>query len=440
MRLKTWAALAATSLTLSLLGGCGNDDANKGYVRIINATTEYASLDLYTENSNGGNDAVVSGTAAGAASAYTAVDKGSYTFVVKSGGAAANATTVSGTVAKTDHYSVVTYLTGGAAKATYLSDEESGPASGNAKLRVFNAATGEAASVDVYLSTNDCTALTVTDTAFASAVTGLQTSYAQVTATAAGTPWNVCVFTAGDRATLLLDIPALKLKDQEIATLILTHTAGGVLLNGAILDQQGTMTPYTSAIARVRVAADPDSTAPSGLVSVTLNGTDVTSLQSARSVSSYTAITSGALTASVTIDGVTTNGFTLSNTVAGTDYTLLVTGSPSGPTLTLLKDDNTPSTSSTQTVKARFINGVNGSTATLSATIDNRSIGSALFKNQSTSYTTFPATAGTSTVVPSITTNPASLTNQSFPANGVYTVFIWGDGTNTPVLSVSPDR
>jgi hypothetical protein len=43
-------------------------------------------------------------------------------------------------------------------------------------------------------------------------------------------------------------------------------------------------------------------------------------------------------------------------------------------------------------------------------------------------------------VVPSITTNPASLTNQSFPANGVYTVFIWGDGTNTPVLSVSPDR
>jgi hypothetical protein len=118
----------------------------------------------------------------------------------------------------------------------------------------------------------------------------------------------------------------------------------------------------------------------------------------------------------------------------------LVTGSPSGPTLTLLKDDNTPSTSTTQTVKARFINGVNGSTATLSATIDNRSIGSATFKNQSTSYVTFPATAGTSTVVPSTVTNPTSLTSQTFPANGVYTVFIWGDGTNTPVLSLSPDR
>jgi len=440
MRLKTWAALAAATLTLPLLGGCGNDDANKGDVRIINATPEYASLDLYTQDSSGNNSLVVSGTAAGAASAYTGIDKGSYTFVVKSGGAAANATTVTGSVAKTDHYSIVTYLTGGAAKATYLSDEEASPANGNAKVRVFNAASGEAASVDVYLTNNDCTALSVTDTAFASAVTGLQSTYAQVTAASAGTPWNVCVFTAGDRSTLLLDIPALKLKNQEIATLILTHTAGGVLLNGAVLDQQGAMTPYTSAIARVRVAADPDSTAPNGLVSVTLNGTEVTALQSARSVNSYTAVSSGALTASVTIDGVTTNGFTLASTAAGSDYTLLVTGSPSGPTLTLLKDDNTPSTSSTQTVKARFINGVNGSTATLSATIDNRSIGSATFKNQSASYATFPATAGTSTVVPSITTNPASLTSQTFPANGVYTVFIWGDGVNTPVLSLSPDR
>ena len=440
MRLKTWAALAVSALTLPFLHGCGNDDANKGEVRIINATTEYTSLDLYTQDSSGNNDLVVSGTAAGAASAYTGIDKGSYTFVVKSGGAAANATTVAGSVAKTDHYSVVTYLTGGAAKATYLSDEESSPASGNAKVRVFNAATGEAASVDVYLTKNDCTALTVTDTAFASAVTGLQTAYAQVTASAAGTPWNVCVFTAGDRSTLLLDLPSLALKDQEIATLIFTHTAGGVLLNGAVLDQQGAMTAYTSAIARVRVAADADSTAPAGLVSVTLNSAEVTSLQASRSVSSYTAITSGALTASVTIDGVTTNGFTLSNTTAGTDYTLLVTGSPSGPALTLLKDDNTPSTSTTQTVKARFINGVNGSTATLSATIDNRSVGSATFKNQSTSYVTFPATAGTSTVQPSTVTNPASLVNQTFPANGVYTVFIWGDGSNTPVLSVSPDR
>ena len=42
MRLKTWAALAAAALTLPLLSGCGNDDANDGQVRIVNATTEYS--------------------------------------------------------------------------------------------------------------------------------------------------------------------------------------------------------------------------------------------------------------------------------------------------------------------------------------------------------------------------------------------------------------
>lgn len=437
MRLKTWAAIGA-ALTLAFLQGCGDENAQKGDVRIVNATFEYTSLDLYTQASDGSNDLVVSGTAAGAASGYTGVDKGSYTFVLKSSGAAANATTVTGSVSKTDHYSVIAYLTGGAAKAQYLSDEESKPASGNAKVRVFNAATGEAPSVDVFLSKNPCSALTVTDTAFAAAVTGLQATYSQVTAAAAGTAWHACVFTAGDRSTLLLDIPTLNLKDQEIATLILTHTAGGVLLNGQVLDQQGSLTPYTSQISRVRVAADA-AAGTTGLVSVVLNTTDVTDLQASRSISDYTAIGSGTLTASVTIDNVTTNGFTLASTVAGSDYTLLVTGTPNAPVLTLIPDDNTPSTSTTQTVKARIINGVNGSGSTVSATIDNKSVGNAAFKAAS-AYVTIPASTGTSTVVPSITTSPATLVNQSFTAAGVYTVFIWGDGASTPVLAVTQDR
>ena len=37
MRLKTWAALAAAALTLPLLSGCGNDDANEGQAAAIPA-------------------------------------------------------------------------------------------------------------------------------------------------------------------------------------------------------------------------------------------------------------------------------------------------------------------------------------------------------------------------------------------------------------------
>ena len=434
MRLKTWAALAA-AFTLPLLSGCGNDDAQKGEVRIINATTEYTSLDLYTQNSDGSSSLVVSGTAAGAASGYTGVDRGTYTFQVKSTSGAGTAATTTGTVTKTDHFSVVTSLTGGKAVATFLTDEEASPASGNAKLRIFNAASGEAPSVDVYLSTNACDALTVTDTPFATAVTTLQTTYGQLTG---GTTWNVCVFANGDTTTLLLDIPALTLKNQEIATLILTHTAGGVLLNGAVLDQQGAMTPYTSTLARVRVAADATVGGTGGLVSVTINGTAVTSQAASPSVGSYVTIPSGALTTSITVDGTTATGFTLPSAAAGSDYTLLVTGSQGNPAATLITDDNTPSTSTTQPVKARVINGVNTGSGTVSATVDAKTLGNAAF-GAASSYVTLVSTTGTSTVLPSIVTTPTTLVNQSFTSGEVYTVFIWGNAS-APVLTLSSDR
>ena len=436
MRLKTWAASLAVALSLPFLHGCGNDDAQKGDVRLINATSEYATLDLYTRDSNGNDDLVVAGATPGAATAYTGVDKGTYTFDIKSGTGPGVAAHVSGTVSKGDHATVVAYLTGNALQAQFLTDEETAPASGNAKLRIFNAASTEAGSVDVYLTTNACSSLTVTDTALVAGVTGLQTGFSQVTASAAGTDWHVCVTTAGDKSTLRLDIPKLTLKDQEIATLILTHTTGGVLLNGAVLDQQGAMTPYTSAIARVRVAADPTA----GQTTVDINGTEITAAAAPQSISSYVTLPSGsALTTTVNIDGVVTNVTNLPAATAGSDYTLLVTGTSSNPTATLIADDNTVSTSTTQTVKARVINGVNNGAGSVSATIDNKTVGSAAFKAAS-AYFTIPATTGTSTVQASITTNPTSLVNQSFAANGVYTVFIWGDASGTPKLAVNQDR
>ena len=129
MRLKTWAAGLAVALTLPFLHGCGNDDAQKGEVRIVNATTEYATLDLYTQDSNGNDDLVVSGTAAGAASAYTGVDKGSYTFDIKSGTRRRHRRAPStGTVSKTDHY-YGRHLPDRqrAARRTFLTDEETSP-------------------------------------------------------------------------------------------------------------------------------------------------------------------------------------------------------------------------------------------------------------------------------------------------------------------------
>src|SRR3954462_6456106 len=130
MRLKTWAALAA-AITLPFMSGCGNDNANDGFVRIVNTTSEYASLDLYTQDSSGNDDMLISGTAAGKASAYEGLKKGSYTFDVKSSTSAGSPTPATGTVTRDDHFAVITWLTGTTTKTQFIPEDETHPASGN---------------------------------------------------------------------------------------------------------------------------------------------------------------------------------------------------------------------------------------------------------------------------------------------------------------------
>ncbi|HEY8974522.1 MAG TPA: DUF4397 domain-containing protein [Burkholderiaceae bacterium] len=432
MRLKTWTAVAA-AITLPLISGCGNDNANDGFVRNINATSEYTSLNLYTQDSDGSDAILISATAANTASAYEGLKKGSYTFDVKSSTSAGSPTPVTGTVTKDDHFAVLTYLTGTTTKTQFISEEEAHPASGNAKLRVFNAATSEAASVDVYLTTHACDALAGTDSPFASAVTALQTSYTQVTAST----WNVCVFATGDTSTLLLDVEGLKLADQEIATLVLTRTTGGVLLNGAVLDQQGAYTTYASAIARVRVVADASGGTP---VNVTIGSSEIATSQPSPSVANYVTVPTGTLSPTIVYGSTSTSGYTLPAVAAGNDYTLLVAGSAGAPAVTLITDNNTPSTSTTNTVKARVINGLNGTNGAVSATVDGKSVGSASFGAASTSYTSILPTSGTSTIHGITTgTNPTDLVNQTFSAGSVYTIFIYGDAT-APTMAQVIDR
>jgi hypothetical protein len=429
-----WAALAL-ALTLPFLHACGNDDANQGHVRIVNATTEYPTLDLYTEDSSGNDNLVVGGTAPGTVSSYTGVDKGSYTFDIKSGSGAGVAATVTGTVGKTDHYTVVTYLTGNALQATYLTDEETNPSSGNAKLRIFNAASTEAGGLDIYLATNACNALAITDTALATNVTTLQTSFSQVTAAAAGTDWHVCVTATGDKSNVLLDIPKLTLTNQEIATLILTRTTGGVLLNASVLDQQGALKAYPNSIARVRVVAD---AATNGLVSATINGVALSTDAASPSVGDYVTVPAGTVTPVIQIADTAINGVSLSDLTAGSNYTLLVAGTVGAPSVTLIPDDNTPSTSTSLPVKMRVINGLNGAVGAVSVTVDSKLIGSAGFGSAS-SYTSVASSTGTSTVRVTGTSVQASVVDQTFASGQVYTVFVYGD-LASPQIAPSADR
>ena len=442
MFLKTWAALALT-LTLPFLHGCGRDDVNDGHVRIVNATTDYASIDLYTQDSSGDDTLVVSGTAAGAVSAYDDVDRGSATFEIKSGTSAGNASSATGTITTDDHFTLVSYITGNTLDTVLFSDEEDNPSSGNAKLRVLNGASTEAGSVDVYLSQNACNALSTTDTAFAPAVAGptaaaaFTTTYSQVTAASGGTSWNLCVTATGDKSSVLLDIPTFTLKNQEIATLILTRTSGGVLLNASLLDQQGALTSYPNSISRVRVVADAESL---GSVSATINGVSLAGDAISPSINSYVAVPAGAVTGTYAINDTPISGISLSNLAAGSDYTLFIGGTTAAPTVTLIQDNNTPSTSSSLPVEARVLNGVNGVNGTVSASAGGKQVGSSVAFGAASAYTAITSFSGTATLTVSIggVLQPAQ-TDQTFTSGGVYTILVYGD-SSAPQIVINQDN
>ena len=442
MHSTKWAALAA-ALILPFLNGCGIDDVNDGHVRIVNATTDYSSIDLYTQDSNGNDTLVVSGTAAGTVSGYDDVSRGSVTFEIKSGTSAGNASSATGTITTDDRFTLVSYITGNTLDTVLFSDEEDNPSSGNAKLRVLNGASTEAGSVDVYLSQNACNALSTTDTAFAAAVAGptagaaFTTAYSQVTAASGGTSWNLCVTAAGDKSTVLLDIPTFTLKNQEIATLILTRTSGGVLLNGSLIDQQGALTSFPNSISRVRVVAD----AASGVsVSATVNGVSLAGDAASPSINSYIAVPSGAVTGTYEINDTPVSGVSLANLTAGSDYTLFIGGTTGAPTVTLIQDNNTPSTSSSLPVEARVLNGVNGVNGTVSASAGGKQVGNNVAFGAASSYTAITSSTGTATLTVTIggVAQPAQI-DQTFTSGAVYTILVYGD-SSAPQIVINQDN
>jgi hypothetical protein len=428
---KTRVTLAfALAFPLLLLGSCGNEEAQDAQVRLVNATSEYATMDLYTINSKNEQTRFIGGTPSYGASGYSGLFEGSYTFQIVGAGGSSAASSTTGSVTKQNHFAVLSYLTGGTLTTVLVPEEESAPSSGNAKLRILNGAAQEVGGVDVYVTSHACNALTNIDTPFASGVTGLQTSFGQIITTSAGTSWNICVTGTGNKIDLRLAAPSVAFANQQVSTLILTHSAGGVLLNGMLLNQQGALTPFTNSLARVRLVAD---AAGNGTVSATVNNVVLATDQHSPQVYDYQPITSGPLTLALSIDGtaVTTTPLT---TAAGADYTLLVAGTPGAPTIALLPDDNTPSSSIAVPVKMRLVNGMNNLGVPASLTAAGTPVGTAIPFGAASTYQSLASNDGTADVqVTAAGSTLFDLPDQTLSSGGVYTVFLLGDLTVQPL-------
>ncbi|HJV60652.1 MAG TPA: DUF4397 domain-containing protein [Albitalea sp.] len=425
MKAKLFSMAIASLLMAALLSGCGGGSGSTGTVRLVNATHDFAALELYTSDTER-----ASGVAESTASGYIELDEGSYSFRLKTAGSSTTSLSSTLSVAKDTAYSIVAYNTGSTLGLAYFSDNQSAPTSGTAALRLFNGAPS-AGTLDVYVTATDA------DLATASPAVGSLSgatlgSYAEF---GKGT-YRIRVTGAGDKTDLRLDIPAITLADQQVATLVLTGSGGGVLVNGLLVNQGGTVAAFKNGNARVRVVA---AVTGNGSVSAsTASATLASSLQSP-SVGGYVSTPATLDGLSLKVNGVAIDTSTIS-VAAGDDVTLLVYGDAASPQLNVLFDDNLPATLSSNT-RIRLVNLVNGlgSTTTLNADYV------AVADNIAFGYASAPASIAASTTMRLEVTSPLrttplySATDVSLAAQKVYTLFMMGDAAS-PIAVLRKDR
>jgi hypothetical protein len=420
-------ALVATAA----VSACGGSSLviDAGQLRLINATSGFAGLDLFANST-----VLATGVAPYSASGYSDLKAGSYPLTIQQTGDAATLVTTSTTLSKKEQQTVVASTSGGTMVATVLDDEEGTPGSGTAKFRVFNTASADAGNVDVYLITAACSSLDTSAAApIVTNVAGLQDTYSVLTSSA--TIYHVCVTGVGDKTDLRLDIPSFVLSEKRIVTVILAVGPGGYLLNGIVLDQQATAAQALNTSARVRVAA---SISPSVPASVEVNGTAISAGLDSPNVGPYTLVPAGDL--AVKVNGIDIAPVAPLTAAPAGDVTVLLTGST--PTVTLLADDNTAAPSTAKPVKLRLVNGLNGITGTATLTLNNVLVGTGAASGMASAYTQVASSAGLARLEARIGTVQVYFAPTATLESGrVYTLFLLGDAAQAPDTGILvPDR
>ncbi len=440
MRLMKWAAMSAAIAAAGLLAACGGSgSSSSAQLRLINASAGYPSLDLTVNNTS-----LSTATAYGTAGSYGTVDTAnSGTQVIASGTTVLSRGSLG--LVGDNKYSMIVYGWPNNMNYTMLQESEPNPAAGSAKLLVLNLAP-DAGSLNVYLTTG----APVTGAApFASAVLGgggsgylLQTTgtyHVRVTGSAS-TDVNTDV---------RLDIPAITLADASVNTLILTPSAGGVLVNAMTVVQQGAVASYGGTNARVRVINSVlGATGTTISVQAARNGSSLLDTTSASPIGLYQIVpaTNDPITATMTVNvnGTPTGSTALPTQTptlaAGNDYTVLVWGTASAPQVTLIPDDNRLPASGY--AKFRLVNG--DPTRVMSMSLDFSAIASnVLAGTASTPYPTAAITGSTLSVNTTTSAVPVfSQVNFNMANQGVYTVYMLANVNSTNNLDglLSRDR
>ncbi len=415
-------AAVSTSMLLAACGGGSSSDGGQTTVRALNLTSDLASVDLYTSDTKRFSAQVID-----AVSDSINFDANTYTVNVKRAGDGTTLFTSSYALSKDKHYTAVVWGRETSLRLSTLPEDENVDeiTTGNTRVRVFNATT-DTGTVDIYLTT---TTASLSDTAVTQGAlgSGVLSGFRDISA---GT-YRLRVTGEKNPNDVRLDIAAITLGDKKYATLVITAGAGGVLVNGTLIQQQGAATALKNGKVRVRLAAGVNDTAS---VSATVGGVTVSGAVASPRVGGYVLVNAGTADLTVRVGGAVAST-TARSFAEGGDYTVLAYGTAAVPQVRLLADDNRlPST--TTRAKVRLVNGVAAS-GPLTLSLDYQplqpsdidvGVASSYYAADATSASRIEVTSLTATA--SLFTQTGTTIDKLLQNQGVYTVFMLGGATS----------
>jgi hypothetical protein len=421
-------ALAA----VASLGGCSSGDGDEADARsrLLNVSSGYRSLDLYVNEDDSDSDSQkASGVAFASISDYNSVKSGTYDIKFKRAGVSSTLLTLSNKKLADD--SNVTYVAYGALGRFGVlelpEDQEEPSDEGRTKVQGINVS--EAGALDIYLTESEVPLEDATPLfPSASGATGpLTTDRGE---------YRLRVTGANNINDVRLDIPSITLANKKVATLVLSETKSGMLVDALLLPQQGSLTQFVNTKARVRAAVGMSS---GSMASLRIGGVNIVSAQAVGVISAYAQVEAGNVAVTLAVDG-TAIPVANQTLVAGGDYTVLIWSDAGGAHATLIEDDNHVPTSSGD-AKIRLLNGLStqGVPLTLYVNFFPYAEGTAL--GTASSYADVESGSDHQVDVHNAVTAARLLSRDAnLQEAGVYTLLVIGNADGTVASTLRKDR
>jgi hypothetical protein len=224
-------SFALAALALVALTACDDDDPTnppqQGRVRVVHAISDVPKTDVLLDGTK-----VKAGLDFKAADAYRAGNVGQHAVKVRKENATADLVSVNHDVQADKDYTIIAYGSEAQPKSITLTDDNSAPAAGKARVRVVHAADGEP-NVDVYVL-EDAADLATATAAATNIAPGAASAYVTKDADT-----YVVILTGVGNKTAVLTVQNVDLTNGKVRTIVATEKAGGgTPLEGVKLDDR----------------------------------------------------------------------------------------------------------------------------------------------------------------------------------------------------------